>query len=879
MTRVVLRGRSEAMARALDALRRSIRAGQGAVVAISGEPGIGKSAVLRDVVEQAARAGFRVGCGKAEQGDQIAPGAPLLVALRSGPRPLLGGEAFAGLASLHDKPLWLIDRIAALVEDLAADSPVLIAVDDVQWADRLTRFALRVLPARLAGSPVVWAVTSRTVPGDALAEVLAGTGDETSVVDIPLGPLQRGDIDALAADRLGTAPSAPTRDILAKVGGNPFWAVQVLDGLARRDGRAASLYAELAVGVRSRLSDFGAAATGLVQLVAVWGRPLAVADATRMLGVSEARLAALRREAAGNGLLAGDGVEVSFAHDLVREAVYAALAPDEMRTLHRTCARHIVGKGESMLCAAAHFHASAVKHDEEAILALERASRECEAIPAQAVELAQKAFALTAEGDPIWLRTGERTVEMLVNAQREAEALDVADRLLAAAPEPETAASIELQACVALWCAGESAELQRRVEAALKGAGASPMLRARLTAVRALGASRTQPRASAEAIARSALDEGRRLGDAYAQRMAMVSLVEVARGEGRHHLALDRCNDLRELSATAYLAEEIRTLQHLDRYADAEAMLAKIRDADDGNGEQLPSVLYARMWQDHDLGRFEVAEEMARTLLRLAEETGNCRYQPAAGMVLSALAAYRGERTASADDFGAGLEDLARLLDGSDGPLAPWLWSPPWVRIMAAMGLSAGDKSLCAEATRMADLAAQRNSGVASIEGTAKHIHGLLGADPGLLSEAVRVLRESPRPLLLADALKDLGAALLDRQRTDDGVRSLTEAAEVYQRLGAVAGGRAVSRVLREHGIRGVRATPAPRPSTGWASLTQMESKVVELIIAGRTNRSAAVELGLSPNTVNTHLRAVFRKLDVKSRVQLTIAARERSAP
>src|SRR6478672_10549914 len=104
MARVALRGRSDAMSRALTALARAARTGQGALVVISGEPGIGKSAVLREVVEQASR---------------------------SGPQPLLPGDAFASLASLYDKPLWLVDRISALLEELAVHAPVLIAIDDV----------------------------------------------------------------------------------------------------------------------------------------------------------------------------------------------------------------------------------------------------------------------------------------------------------------------------------------------------------------------------------------------------------------------------------------------------------------------------------------------------------------------------------------------------------------------------------------------------------------------------------------------------------------------------------------------------------------------------------------------------------------------------
>jgi DNA-binding CsgD family transcriptional regulator len=113
----------------------------------------------------------------------------------------------------------------------------------------------------------------------------------------------------------------------------------------------------------------------------------------------------------------------------------------------------------------------------------------------------------------------------------------------------------------------------------------------------------------------------------------------------------------------------------------------------------------------------------------------------------------------------------------------------------------------------------------------------------------------------------------------DDAVDALIEAAEIYQRVGAVSSGRAVSNLLRSQRIRGARLSqPAPRPHTGWGALTPTEMRVVDLISTGHTNRSAAAELGVSTNTINTHLRAVFRKLGVKSRVQLTIAWRSRSA-
>jgi len=913
MAQTVLRGRSDAMSRALTALRRASSTGQGALIVISGEPGIGKSAVLRAIVEQAARTGFTVGSGKAEQGDQIAPGAPLLVALRSGRQPLLPGDAFASLAPLYDKPLWLVDRISSLLEEMAVSAPVLIAVDDVQWSDRLTRFALRVLPSRLAGSPVVWVLTSRWAPTGPIQEVVAGTDDVTAVTRISLGPLGPGDIESLASDWLGAEPTDHVKTLLTGVGGNPFWAVQVLEGLARRRERGqevGDLAAELSTGVRERMAELSDHAAALVRLTAVWGRPLPASDAGRLLGhLSDAQVGLLIRDGVDHGLLGTVDGEVLLPHDLVGEAVYADIAPAERRELHRACARHLVGDGRPALAAATHYRASAVQNDEEAILALERAAAEClVSMPEQAAELAQQAFALTSRRHPLWLVTGTRTVETLVNVQREGRALALADRLLEVAADPEAAARVELQACRALWCLGDCGPMERRAGAAMVRTGVSAVLRAQLSSARALAASRTRSAPSAESMALAALAEGRRVGDDYAQRLAVIALIEAARNEGRHRLALDRFTDLRRFSDTAYEVEEIRTLQHLDAYDDAEALLAKIREAHDDVDELLPSMLYAQTWQDLDLARFDAAEAGARTLLRLADETDNHGYRLNARMVLSAVAIHRGEigratellvpveddcqsiggdrspraalmrawMRASSGDLPGAVAILGPLFERADEIRDPWPWTPPWMRILADIGLAAGDRELARAASRMAELAAQRNPGVASLEGVALHVRGLLADDPDLLASAVSALRESPRPMLLADALKDQGSAALRHGRSDEAVDALVEAAEIYQRVGATSGSRFIANLLRGQGLKGIRVSqPTPRPHTGWASLTPTELRVVELIGTGYTNRAAAESLSVSTNTVNTHLRAVFRKLGVKSRVQLTIAWRE----
>ena len=472
-----------------------------------------------------------------------------------------------------------------------------------------------------------------------------------SVVRLQLGPLAPSDIDDIASDLLGAEPSAQTRNLLGGVGGNPFWAVQLIEGLARRHERGqdvGDLHAELSVGVRARVGGLSGPAAALIRLTAVWGPPLSLRRAGHLLGsVSEAQVGMLAREGVDNGLLGSAEGEVFFLHDLVREAVYADIPPGDRTALHRLCARYIVGDGRPALAAATHFRASAVRDDEEAVLALDAGGPRMHGLDAGPGGRTGAAGVRTDDGNAsrcgCWPASGRSRRWSMFSET--ATALAVADRLLAVAGEPEAIARIELQACRALWVAGDCVQMERRAGAALARDGVGPLLRAQLSAAQALAASRTQSAARTEAMARVALAEGHRLEDTYSQRLAVIALIEVARNEGRHRLALDHFAHLRRLSDSAYQAEEIRTLQQLDRYDDAEAMLAKIREAQDDVDSLLPAMLYAQMWQDHNLARFDAAEAGARTLLRLADETGNYGLRLNARMVLAAVATYRGELT------------------------------------------------------------------------------------------------------------------------------------------------------------------------------------------------------------------------------------------
>ena len=137
------------------------------------------------------------------------------------------------------------------------------------------------------------------------------------------------------------------------------------------------------------------------------------------------------------------------------------------------------------------------------------------------------------------------------------------------------------------------------------------------------------------------------------------------------------------------------------------------------------------------------------------------------------------------------------------------------------------------------------------------------------------LFERSPRPLALAAAWEDLGLAHQRQGTTDSAIDALTEALILFARAGATADAARLRSRLRALGIRR-RVATAEKPATGWAAMTKSELAIAQLVADGLTNREVAERLFISPHTVNTHLRQVFAKLEVNSRVDLTRLATER---
>jgi DNA-binding CsgD family transcriptional regulator len=201
--------------------------------------------------------------------------------------------------------------------------------------------------------------------------------------------------------------------------------------------------------------------------------------------------------------------------------------------------------------------------------------------------------------------------------------------------------------------------------------------------------------------------------------------------------------------------------------------------------------------------------------------------------------------------------------------------SPLWPQVLdmvmlgARVASAAGDAGLRARVLQATDLLESEQPAIPLFMGVAGYVRGILERDAQALVAAAELLQSSSRPLLYAAAAEDAGGELARTDHPDKALDQLNAAFDTYLHHEALADARRVGRELRRLGVER-RIISHPRAKTGWDSLTDSELKVVNLIARGATNRSAAVQLHVSPHTVRAHLRNAFAKLGVSSRVELS---------
>jgi predicted ATPase len=232
VTTTELRGRGDELQILSDALDASAR-GRGRVALLEGEAGIGKTRLLDELTERADALGVTVRRGAAEELEQGRPFGSLVDAL--------GAPDGISLVTGHaggDNRFFVQDAFVDHVERLAAEGPVLVAVDDAHWADRATLATLWALARRHADLGLLLVIAFRPTPRpDELARVIDGSS-ELDPIHLRLGPITDDALAALAADVVGPDVDPARLAALGGARGNPFVAIELLRTLGPADDAA-----------------------------------------------------------------------------------------------------------------------------------------------------------------------------------------------------------------------------------------------------------------------------------------------------------------------------------------------------------------------------------------------------------------------------------------------------------------------------------------------------------------------------------------------------------------------------------------------------------------------------------------------------------------
>ena len=896
--------------------------GIGSVVLVEGGAGMGKSRLLGELAEMARRLSIRVGAGAADPGDTVVQLSVLMEALFEGPSPILERTALGDAHASPEQRYWLLQDLEALLEGAALEGPLLVCLDDLQWADSGTAAALRSLPSRLATVPIGWVVALR--PGQGSAQIRSAVDflADQGAAKISLGPLDQAGVAQIATDVLGAEPDSELLKMAERPAGSPFLLVELLSGL-REEGlvRVESGRAELVEwrlpdrvshSMRLRLERMSESARQVATVAAALGRRFSLDDVAAMLSRSPSELLTSVDELIQADLLAERDGRLMFGHDLTLEAVRASIPGSVRRSLDRQAASVLLARGALPVEVATQLAESASPGDEVAIATLFKAAEALGATdPGAAADLSQRALELAPRRHPLRGPLVAQTAVWLHAAGRGEEAKVFADTALHQAFPPEQEAEVRLSIAGMFAISPDVRAEACRHALALPGLPAN--LRARLLALlfhNLVTAGRfDEARVMLEEVklavqgcddvaAQFALELAQS-GLMYADEdfPAALPMVERALRTGlrtnddtRGHLTyqwrcdlltmVDRLDESIQMSTEGVASAQRdrqgwaisifetgrgRQLLQMGRLADAAAALEGQLPVD--TAAHIVSVLDAAGVVA--LGR--VAIHMGDPgLSRQAREIAQVMIDQSAPSVrrhaawLLALQEMAGGDPARAHEWLRAFGDEERM---SIVPLFPMDVADEARLIHIA--LAAQDDELAAHAADAARCRAQRNPQIRSIAAAAAHAQGLLDHNRKDLAEAVALYQGGPRPLACAAALEDLGVATVDEGDTDEAVEVFGRALELFAQAGAAWDAGRVRGRLRALGVRR-RLVAAQRPGRGWAAMTDSEFAVARLVAQGLTNREVAERLFVSQHTVSGHLRHVFAKLEVNSRVELS---------
>ncbi|WP_186355680.1 AAA family ATPase [Streptomonospora sp. PA3] len=873
--------------------------GRGGAALLEGEPGIGKTGLLGDACDHARRHGCSVRAAAAEEFASRRPFALFTRALGidpAEPAPHGRDRTPEGAESA------LADRVVEAAERLAAAHPLVLACDDLQWADWSSAAVLHRLARSAATTPLLLLLCFRPAPRPPglarLRRALAAAGAPY----LRVGPLTAEDARRMAADLLGGPLDARTRERVDAAGGHPVFVEELVRGPEGSGPVAAGLPASVNEAILARIGLLEDPSLDVLRYAAAFDAPFGLADLALVTGRDVPALLDLLRDPIALGVLTEAGDRYAFRHDLLREAVYGATPRPIRAALHTHIGRVLAEQDRDALTVASHLNRGASPGDPEVVTWLVRASDDTrDHAPGAAAELMERAVAVAGTDSPRRRPLRRRLLHLQVEAGALDEAVGLGESMLAERPPaPEEESVRRAVAEARLWqgrfadaaamlaplVAGESnagsgpggsllAAWYAFLQAWLDPTGADPLVDGALSS----GATDREARYFALVADASRQMIRGRLSYAADQAAAAGSiLLEMHRREQavrwlppmKHLCAADRYTEvadrlrhpLWQRGRHQPLRQSILAAMHYtrgewdDASAAAETAIAAADDLDSAWGSRSDTVC-VRGLVAIGRGRLDDAERVAADAA-----PADLAAQSVAAQLDQAL----GRRKAAEERIAAARKQLLAE------PLSRHLLRDTWT-VWLPVCLEAGDhamaESIAASVAGLADTA-----GVPSAAAAGLFARGLVAGDPDALTAAVEEYRHTPRIVELAQCREAAGGALAGRGHRDDAREHLRAAAESYERMGAARHAARVDAALRELGVCRGRRGPRRRPETGWESLTATERAVAELVWRGLLYREIGERLFISRRTVETHVLHMFAKLGVNSRRELAEVVR-----
>lgn len=921
----------------LGAALDSARMGQGCVAVVEGEAGIGKSALVAAALTRAG-SGLRVFSAGADEMDAHRPFGVVgdAFGVRNGETGVRGEIAslLDGVGPATGNPEELSFRVAeaalSLVEEL--DEPSLVIAEDLQWADPASLLVLHRLARRVRQRSCTLVFSARPLPRRSeLDRLLSGLAAEA--IFISLGPLGVKATAEMIRSLIGAQAGPDLVASAAKAGGNPLYLREMVGALADDhlieiscDGSArvprGAHPAGLTATILGRLSFLGAETKELLSLAAVLGTRFSVEHLKLLSGLSAVALGAPLREALTARVLSEDGDQLVFRHDLIREALYAAI-PQALRvSLHREAAEAMDRAGSPATKIAEHVLRSAAPGDPQALSWVAGAARTLATRdPAGAAELWSRLLALAGPEDALRPEAESSLALCLLASGRTAEGADLCHRLLAGGTSPAEEWSLRSALIQSLLVQGRLQDAMSQIERAVASEALSETERGRLVAWSSQLHFFAGDLAGAQARAGDAEVIAAKTADAPTLARAQLTLAQVASSRAQLTQAMDHAARAVAVSESDPSPEVYKGHAHRLAYAlvlaDADDMQAAARLATEGRvaAESAGSptgLLFAHLAAAYIAflaGGWDDAIAELEAAGRLAEETATGwqaafisleslialhRHGPAAATKVLAPAATLLD--AGGREYRVGWVAQARagcLLGRGDSGRALEVLKQAWETCaeagmameyrmigpdLAALAAASGDKALADRVAAAVQGLADGNLGVASLRGAAGRARGLVDADPDCLLRALQAYRESPRRAEQAATASEAAAALAKVGRTDDAGAVAGEALRIWSEMGADWSASRARASWRRAGLRLGARGPRRRPASGWEALSDAESKVAALVARRLSNGEIAEELFVSKRTVESHVAHILAKVGASTRAELIAGAPARQS-